>query len=235
MVFANYQIIDLSHAINPNVPTWTGCCGFKSTIKCDYEDCETETKFRAQKFEMVASIATHMDAPAHCFAGAATIDQLELSNLLVPAVVIDISQKIKEADDQLTVQDIQEFESAFGTIPSQCLVIIYTGWSKHWNDPEKYRNADKQGLLHFPTVSAEAAEFLFSRQIVGIGVDVISPDRHDSGYPTHRIFLGNGKYIIENVANAHKLPPTGSFVLVMPLKIEGATESPIRLVGLILK
>ena len=41
------------------------------------------------------------------------------------------------------------------------------------------------------------------------------------------------KYLVENVANADKLPPVGSFSLVMPILTEGGTEAPIRLIGLV--
>jgi len=47
--------------------------------------------------------------------------------------------------------------------------------------------------------------------------------------------LGNGKYLIENIANAHMLPLVGSYLLFAPLLIVGGTEAPVRLIGLIKK
>ncbi|KJV56962.1 hypothetical protein OTSKATO_0032 [Orientia tsutsugamushi str. Kato PP] len=46
-------------------------------------------------------------------------------------------------------------------------------------------------------------------------------------------YLGAGKIIIENVANLDSMPPTGSFVMVLPIKIKDGTEAPVRLVGFI--
>ena len=45
--------------------------------------------------------------------------------------------------------------------------------------------------------------------------------------------LNADKYIIENIANAGALPPSGSFIMVMPFKGYGLTEAPVRLIGLI--
>lgn len=72
-----------------------------------------------------------------------------------------------------------------------------------------------------------------SRGIVGLGIDTLSPDRLDDGYPVHRILLNSGRYIVENIANSEQLPPTGSFVMAFPLKIKQATEAPMRLIGLL--
>ena len=47
--------------------------------------------------------------------------------------------------------------------------------------------------------------------------------------------VGTGKILIENVANLDIMPPSGGFVMVLPIKIKDGTESPVRLVGLILK
>lgn len=68
---------------------------------------------------------------------------------------------------------------------------------------------------------------------MGLGIDTLSPDRPNEGYPVHRTLLSAGKYIIENIANSEQLPPTGSFVLALPLKIRQATEAPMRLIGLL--
>lgn len=70
---------------------------------------------------------------------------------------------------------------------------------------------------------------------MGLGIDTLSPDRPGAGYPVHQLFLGAGKYLIENVANAVKLPAVGSYILALPLKLLQGTEAPLRLVALINK
>lgn len=222
-----YKSIDLTHTIFSDAPTWEGDCGFSHDIMLDYSSCATPVKFRVQKLNMVAGIGTHIDAPAHCTPGGRTIDELELDELIVPCVVIDVSRRANESY-LVTLDDIIAFEQSYGDIAAGCLVIIRTGWDQFWGQPEKYRNN-----LVFPSVTNEAAQYLLKSGIVGLGIDTLSPDRPDSGYPVHASLLGTGKYIIENVANTSMLPPTGSFVFVLPLKIKEGTEAPVRLIALI--
>src|SRR6478736_5391991 len=91
-----YKLVDLTHTLDENAPSWDGSCSFKHEIKLDYEDCTTDTKFRVGKFNMHAGIGTHIDAPNHCIAGGKSIDQLLLENLVSPCIVIDVSTQAHE-------------------------------------------------------------------------------------------------------------------------------------------
>ena len=220
------QLIDLTHTLHADIPHWGTGCAFHHTIGLDYKDCPGDVKFKVCNLTMHAGIGTHMDAPAHCFPDGKTIDKMPLSELIVPCVMIDVSDKAHETYN-VSRDDIIAFETQHGTIPQNSCVLIYTGWEQHWNNPEKYRNN-----LIFPSISVKAAELLVSRNIIGIGIDTLSPDRANDGFPVHNILLGAGKYIIENVANAKALTPTGAYVMALPIKIQDGTEAPIRLVGM---
>ena len=225
----SFKLTDLTHTLLPTVPSWNGSCGFNHEIKLDYDQCTTNVKFRVQQISMHAGIGTHMDAPAHCIPGGSTIDQIPIESLIAPCAVIDVSDKMSE-NYLITVEDIQRFEKHYDTIPELGFVIFYTGWEQFWSEPEKYRNDHK-----FPSVSKEAAAFLLAeRNIVGLGIDTLSPDRPDNGFPVHQLVLGEGKYIIENVANAKALSPFGATVLALPIKTP-TTEAAMRFVGIELK
>ena len=231
----NHSMIDLTHPLNPQVPTWDGSCGFQQVITCNYADCSSKPQFQVQKLEMQAGVGTHMDAPSHCFPNGVSIDQIPLSQLVLPLVVLDVSKK-SHAEYRISCDDVLTFEQAHGKIPSGSLVIGYTGWSRFWDAPERYRNADSSGQMHFPCFDSEAAQLLLEREVSGIAIDTLSPDRaHDGTFPVHEIFLGAGKYIIENVANAHLLPPTGALAVVLPMKIAEASEAPVRFIAFLLK
>ncbi len=224
-----YTIIDLTHTLDENTPSWNGSCGFHQTIKCDYEPPEEGVSFRVQQLKMHAGIGTHIDAPAHCNRGTLTIDQLALTNLIAPCVMIDLSTSVHERYTA-SVEEIKIFESTHGEIEPRSFVIIRTGWEQFWKEPKRYHNNHL-----FPSLSREVAEFLLQRKIVGLGIDTLSPDRPGEGFPVHASILGANKYIIENVANSALLPPKGSFTCALPIKIAGGTEAPIRLIGLIEK
>jgi kynurenine formamidase len=227
VVLEKFRVIELTHVLSSEVPTWNGSCGFNLEIKNDYNPL-----FRVQEMKMRVGTGTHMDAPAHRIRGGGSIVDIPLEQLIVPACVIDVSKKAN-ADYQLSVEDIEEYEQEFGMIPKGSLVIAYTGWDRFWSHPNAYRNVDGKGQMHFPAFSSQAAELLVQRDVAGIAIDTLSPDCLDLSFSVHKIILGLGKYIIENIANCAQMPPKGAYVIALPLRVENAAESPIRIVGLL--
>jgi len=221
------KYIDLTHTLSPKIPSWNGSCGFEQSVVLDYEQCASDTKFRVQRIAMHAGIGTHMDAPAHCIKGGLTIADLPLDRLIAPCIMINVSEQSHERYSIIPA-DLLKFENMHGIIASNSLVIFVTGWSAFWDQPEKYRNNHI-----FPSIAKETAELLIERDIIGLGIDTLSPDRPEDGFVVHQIILGAGKYIVENVANAAQLPPVGSYSFVLPLKTEGGTEAPVRMIGII--
>lgn len=222
-----YKFIDLTHTLDANVPNWDGDCGFKHDIQVDYTDCAGEDKFRVMQVNMHAGIGTHIDAPSHCIQGGKCVNDFDVNDLCMPCVVIDVSHKCHERYT-VNIDDITEFESVYGVIPNRACVMIRTGWSKFWYEPEKYHNNHI-----FPSVSAFAANLLLQRDVSALGIDTLSPDRPEDGFKVHQAFLGAGKILIENAANLDKMPTTNAFIIALPIKIQDGTEAPIRLVGLI--
>lgn len=228
-MFDKVKCIDLTHELSPDIPTWNGSCGFYLEKKQDYDQM-----FLVQQIKMHAGVGTHMDAPCHCISKGNAIADLPLRLFLVPACVIDVSLRA-HADYVVSKEDIDEYEEAFGKIPKGVLVIAYTGWSRFWPDVIAYRNVDAQGKMHFPAFSKEAAEVLVQRDVAGLAIDTLSPDCHDTTYPVHHLLLGEGKYIIENIADCSHMPPKGAYVVALPLRINEAAEAPMRIIGLIPK
>ncbi len=230
-VLGQFEAIDLTHVLDHTAPTWTGSCGFKHEVKMDYDQ-----GVRVLSYKCHAGVGTHMDAPAHFFKDGAVIADIALDQMIVPACVLDLSRKM-DGDLFVMPEDILEYEKKWGRIEANALVLAYTGWEKYWKDPDRYRNVDAKGKMHFPGFHVRAAELLLKRDIAGIGIDTLSPDgsnnKPENKFPVHEVILGAGKYIIENVAHLSKMPAKGAFALALPLKIAVGAEAPMRLVGLI--
>lgn len=220
-----FKIVDLTHTLHPNIPTWDGGCEFEHHVHKDYHP-EAIYKFHTHNIQMSEGIGTHMDAPAHCVPGGECIADLDINELIAPCVVIDVSHKAHE-HYSISPEDITGFEQHQGVIKKGCFAILRTGWGKFWAKPEKYHNN-----LVFPCLSEDTAYLLLERRIVGLGIDTLSPDRPDNGYPVHKAVLEASKYIIENVARSNSLPPIGSYSFALPMKIQEGTEASLRLVGL---
>lgn len=219
------ELIDLTYALSDRIPAWDGKPDFELRTVVDYDACTPPDLFRVHRITCSASLGTHIDAPAHVIPDGRTTDQLTLDELIADAVVIDMDAG---PEARLSVKDIAAFEKKYGPIPPRSLVIVRSGWGRHWNEPDHYHNSHR-----FPSVSSEAAEALLTREIVGVAIDTFSCDTGHEGFPVHRMILGADKYLIENVANAELLPPIGAKILALPAKIQGATEAPLRLVALL--
>lgn len=223
----SFNIVDLTQTLSKKVPTWDGACGFCSKIKKDYDQL-----FKLNFIEMEAGIGTHMDAPCHLFKEGLSIDKMPINNFIAKLVILDVSS-ISHADYEISIEDIEGYEKRYGLIPRGSLVIGYTGWSRFWNDSKAYRNADSGNQMHFPAFSAKAADILVKREVTGIAIDTLSPDCLDTTFPVHRIILGAGKYIIENIADCSQIPPKGAYAIALPIKLQDCTEAPIRIIALI--
>ena len=226
-----FKLINLTHVLNQTIPSWNGNCAFTLTTALNYADCTTQTRFHVQSMTMENGIGTHMDAPAHCIPDGKTIDQYTPQELLLPCHMIDLSHTQPTADYLISKNDITTYESTHGPITEKSFVLFHTGWSTHWNNPEHYRNN-----LQFPTLSIEAAQYLVSKSINGVGIDTLSvdlPEAFNANLSAHTVLLEHGIVIIENVAHGNLMLAAGGYVLIAPLNIQGATESPVRLIGMI--
>ncbi len=227
-MLSNYSVVDLSHELHADVPTWTGESGFRSQVDFDYD----EIGCRVMSYQLAAGTGTHMDAPSHFVNGGAGISDLPIENFVAPLCVIRVSSA-EDNDYLVSEADISRFEEQYGLISENSLAVADTGWAQRWKDPDRYRNADKMGQLHFPGFHIDAVRLLLQRGIVGIGIDTMSPDGGNTEFPVHHLLLPQGKYIIENLANLHLLPESGAWAVVLPPKIRGGTEAPCRCIALL--
>jgi kynurenine formamidase len=221
------RVIDLSHKLNQNTPTYGGeRDSWRYEKLADYD----RDGYLAGALRTPEHFGTHVDSPGHFIKGKETIDQIEPRRFIAPAVVIDIRSRVKDAPDyQLTLEDVREWERG-GAIPNGAAVLLLTGWSDRWNDVEKYRNADKTGVMRFPGFSVAAIEYLARKvKAVALGIDTLSIDYGPSkDFAGHKASHALGLYHIENMANLDKLPPRGSVIFVGALSIEGGSGSPAR-------
>lgn len=227
MLNSNYKLLDLTYTLDEKIPTWNGSCGFSHKMHLDHPDgC------RVLSYKMHGGAGTHMDAPLHFFPEGASIADLSLENFFVPIRKIDVSTK-RKSDLLISIEDCQNHEKRWGKIPPRCFIAGYTGWGEFWKTPDVYRAVDDKGQMHFPGFSLEAIEWLLERDIVGVGIDTLSPETGENGFEIHKLLLGANRYILENMASLEFLPEAECFLIALPLKIASGVESPIRAVALI--
>jgi kynurenine formamidase len=225
------QIIDLTQMISEKTPTFDGS---KDAFRYEKLSDIKKDGIASGAFRIPEHFGTHIDAPGHFIVWKETIERVKVKKLIAPAVVIDIRSKVESNPDyQLTAADIQEFEKG-GAIPEGAAILLLTGWDKRYSEPEKYRNADANGVMHFPGFSEEAIQYLLRNpKIVALGIDTLSIDYGPSKiFPGHKISHGSGLYHVENMTNLDKLPARGAVIFVGALPIEGGSGSPVRVIAI---
>lgn len=224
------RVVDLTHPMHEAMPFWPGGVPFRKIRLVDYDQ-----GYRLHKFEMGENTGTHVDAPSHFVEGNLPIDRLALSDIVVPAVVIDVKAKVAgEPDYQLTAADIQAWEAVHGRIPAGSLVILNTGWHKRFGDPKAYVNLDADKVMHFPGYHPGSAALLIDRGVVGVGIDTLSLDFGASkDFAFHVAMLEANKYQIENLANLDALPATGATAVVGVLPVKDGSQAQARILALL--
>ena len=179
---------------------------------------------------------THVDAPAH-FGGDATVERIAPEELILPAAVIDVSERVEHDHDAMAMpDDVLDWERRNGPLPDRCVVFVRTGWASRVNDPVAYLNADDGGTMHAPGFSPEVTEFLKEERpgVRAIGLDTASLDIGASpDFPAHVSWLPSGRYGIENLANLDRLPPTGAVAIVGAPALSGGSGGPTRVLALV--
>ena len=237
--FQNGQWIDLSHDFSDETIYWVNAEPFKR------EGAQGETPkgyfYAAGNFSAAEHGGTHIDAPIHFADGKKSVEQLELSDLIGPAVKVDVSDKAAANRDYLvSVADIESWEKTNGRIPEQTIVLLQTGFGKFWPDKKQYLGTDQHGDeaekdLHFPGLDPDAAKWLVeNRKIKAIGLDTASIDYGQSTeFKTHVTLMTNNVPAFENVMNLDKLPAKGFQIIALPMKIKGGTGAPLRIVAFV--
>jgi kynurenine formamidase len=245
-IMENYNCIDLSYSLSSSTIFWPGGEGFSLCLQCSTS--ADGSFYSAGTFTCAEHCGTHVDAPFHFNRHGQTVDLIPLESLIAPVYTIDIKDKcLVSRNYELQVGDITEFESQYGNIPEESIVLIRTGWSKYYHQGGKaylgfdaaidgpYDVANSQ--LSFPGLGVAASHALVDRKVAAVGLDTASLDPGSSkDFQAHRILLGAGIYGIENInGEIDLLPAVGASLFVMPMKIKGGSGAPARVVAAIPK
>ena len=225
------RVVDLTHPFGPDFPTFDG----SSNLELETVVTLEKDGYNMYRWHLLEHTGTHMDAPFHFGAEGQTADQIPVERLVVPLAVVDIRARAQDdADAQLTPDDLQAFEAAHGPVPDGACVAMLSGWADKVSGPE-FRNADGDGVMHFPGFHVEAAQYLMSeRNAVGIGVDTLSLDFGISpDFATHYGWLPTNRWGLEALANLAELPPVGATLVAGAPMIKGATGGPSRVFALL--
>jgi kynurenine formamidase len=126
------------------------------------------------------------------------------------------------------------------------ILVLHTGWSAHFGTSR---------YIEHPWLAPAAAESIVASGVRTVAMDALSPDPTGAGsggggpggvaacpdpdrpgtnpFPAHRILLGAGAVIVENLTNVAALAELPDPVIsCFPLALAGADGAPVRAVGI---
>jgi kynurenine formamidase len=234
------RVIDLSHAFDADTIYWPTAEGFQ--LRVDSKGLTPRGfYYEANSYSAAEHGGTHLDAPIHFAEGARTADAIPLEQLIAPGVVVDVSAACRlDRDHQVTVDELAEWERAYGRIPRGAIVFLRTGFGAYWPDRMRYLGTDERGAdavakLRFPGLHPAAARWLVEERAIGaVGLDTASIDHGSSTtFESHQVLSRANVPALENVAALELLPATGFEVVALPMKIRAGSGGPVRIAALL--
>lgn len=230
-----YRVIDLSFPIDERTPKLLSTfrddaysnvfSAFGMTPLFNWE----KDNFSMQKISLPTHTpyTAHIDAPYHEVKNGKTLDKMPVENFLGDAIVLDARTRTGRAVTPDTVRNqidrIQETDA----------VLIRTDWDKKFGTADYFDRS--------PFIDMELAKIFVEKRIRCVGIDFPIPEdtgrkernEPDADKPVlHYLLLGNDIYIIESMANFHKISEERVFLITLPLNIVGADGFPVRAVAL---
>ncbi len=211
------KAIDLTHELHNGMPIYPGD---PSPSFVSYATLEKDG-VNLTKLTLGSHTGTHIDAPRHFIPNGIGVDQIPAGKLLGEAYVTDMSGK--PIGSGITAQDLRK--ALEERVAEDDIVVIYTGCSEHWDDESIRRN--------YTYLTGDAAEYLVSKKVRAVGIDVLSVEKFQAPTPvTHKILLGNGIFIIESLSRATKQFVRKRFLMIcLPIKLQNGDGAPSRVIG----
>ncbi len=259
LALGNFTVVDLAHPLHNQMPCSPTHPGFHLSLTHRHGDVKREGGLSGshELIVMGGHVGTHIDAICHVaqdgllhggvpvseavIGGRFAVHGIEqVAPIVRRAVLFDIPRL--KGVSRLEPGERIDAETLSAALPNTSLApgdvaLIRTGWSQLWKDTDAYVGASS-GL---PGIDAGAAEFLAAQRVCAVGSDTLTVERLSpasglSDLPVHRLLIaGHGINLIE-VMDLEALARTGAeeFVFVCaPLKMLGATGSPVRPIALV--
>ena len=210
------KVIDLTHTITPSMPVYPG------TEPPAIRQATTVARdgFAEKWIGLYSHTGTHIDAPAHMLAHAATLDRLPVDQFVGRARVLDVSA--------LGGREIGAafLEARAAELEGVAFVLFHTGWQALWGQ-EAYFSG-------FPVLAPDAARWLCRRGLKGIGFDAMSADPVGAPvFVNHLACFEAGLILIENLTGLDQLAGKTFLFSCLPLKLDQADGSPVRAVAML--
>ncbi len=158
---------------------------------------------------------THVDAPVHFHPDGPTVENLGLDRCVGPALVLDLGAGA--ASRAVTAADLSVAEARSGEPVTDEHILLL-----------RARGASPTGL------AASAVAWILERRPRAVGSNLASIDcSEDLTRPAHVGLLAAGIPIFDDLVNLEDIPTARCTFIGLPLRLRGATGSPVRAVAIL--
>lgn len=195
-------------------PISTATTGYKDRKVLSLESTRSFEKdgFRETKITIDSHTGTHIDAPAHFLRDAKTIDQLDLSSVIGPCIVIDMSV----VSDGIIRDHLENLQINPGDI------VLFKTVNSVTQATDKF-------TPHFIYLQFSGAQYLVERKVRAVGIDYLGIERSQPDHLTHHELFKHNITIIEGL-RLQAIKPGKYFLCCLPLNMIGLDAAPARAV-----
>jgi kynurenine formamidase len=176
--------------------------------------------FELTEVAFTTSIGTYLDSPMHRFEGMRDISELELSEVILDAVVVRVANG--KSGEPISLADCDIPDDIAGKA-----VLFNFNWDQYWGT-ESYES--------YPFIGDDIIALMVERKAKLVGMDTFNADdRTNPRRPCHSELLKRDILIVENLRNLSALPDNGFRFFAVPIKARAAAAMTIRAFAEIVK
>jgi kynurenine formamidase len=155
-----------------------------------------------------------MDAPSHLLRDGRSLDEMPMSQFSGRATALDVSG----VGPVITAEFLR---SHHDDIYCADYILFYTGWEARWGTEAFLEDT-------YPVPDEEAAHYLVSCGLKGVGTDALSVDRLSGPSTVHTILMKADQVILENLCLEKVRERKDFLFFALPMKFQNADGAPIR-------
>ena len=167
---------------------------------------------RETNITLSSHTGTHVDAPSHFIRDGKTIDQIELSSIIGPCKVFDMSV----VTDGITRDHVENLDISAGDI------VLFKTTNSATQPTDKF-------TPHFIYLEVSGAQCLMQRKVRAVGIDYLGIERSQQGHLTHQELFKSNITIIEGL-RLNAIKQGKYFLCCLPLYTIGLEAAPARAV-----
>ncbi|CAN1192456.1 Cyclase-like protein 2 [Linum perenne] len=216
-VYSNGRLFDITHQVNPNMPTWGSTEGLGQFLTM-VASIKNGSKVNVAEIKLVAHTGTHVDAPGHFYQeyydAGYDVDSLDLDVLNGPTLLVDVPR-----NSNITAEVMKAL-----VIPKGTKRVLFRTLNT-----DRHLMYNKAFDSSFAGFTNDGAKWLVDNtDIKLVGLDYLSVATFDDAEPTHLTFLKNRDIILVEGLKL-EIVEAGMYDLhCLPMRLLGADGSPAR-------